>query len=136
MRLKEAEECSGCHGLQAYQQFMQRVVRSKEESLTFLEKKKRAGKRVFGLGAPVKGNPLLNYFGIGRNLLECLVEKNELRRGLFSPGMHLPIYIEKEIEPPDAYYVLAWNFKEEILKNNKTLLEKGVEFYFPVEPVT
>ncbi len=135
MRLKEAEECSGCHELQAYQQFMQKVVRSKEESLSFLEKKKRAGQRVFGLGAPVKGNTLLNYFWIGRNLLECLVEKNELRRGLFSPGMHLPIYIEKEIEPPDAYYVLAWNFKEEILKNNLTLLERGVEFYFPVEPV-
>lgn len=43
--------------------------------------------------------------------LECLVEKNGLRRGLYSPGMHIPIVIEKELtSPPDIYYVLAWNF--------------------------
>jgi hypothetical protein len=36
--------------------------------------------------------------------------------------------------PPDLYYVLAWNFKKEILANNRHLLDRGVEFYFPVEP--
>ena len=61
--------------------------------------------------------------------------KFELRRDLFSPGMHLPVRIEKELpEPPDIYYVLAWNFKREILANNQRLLEQGVEFYFPVDP--
>jgi hypothetical protein len=41
---------------------------------------------------------------------------------------------EEVLTPPDTYYVLAWNFKEEILKNNTQLLEQGVEFYFPVDP--
>ena len=42
--------------------------------------------------------------------------------------------MESEIkQPPDVYYVLAWNFKDEILKNNVDLINKGVEFYFPVE---
>ncbi len=86
------------------------------------------------MGAPVKGNTLLNYFGIGTNYLDCLVEKNELRRGLYSPGMHIPILMENEVEPPDIYYVLAWNFKKEILTNNQHLIDKGVEFYFPVNP--
>jgi len=63
------------------------------------------------------------------------VEKNELRRGLFSPGMHLEVLIEKELtQLPDVYYVLAWNFKKEILANNQPLIQKGVEFYFPVDP--
>ena len=49
--------------------------------------------------------------------------------------MHIPIMIEKELpEPPDIYYVLAWNFKKEILANNQALLKQGVEFYFPVNP--
>ena len=88
-----------------------------------------------GFGAPVKGNTMLNYFGIGPDVIECLVEKNELRRGLYSPGMHIPIVIESELkEQPDIYYVLAWNFKQEILANNRALIEKGVEFYFPVDP--
>jgi len=49
--------------------------------------------------------------------------------------MHIPIAIESELEEhPDIYYVLAWNFKNEILANNRELIEKGVEFHFPVDP--
>jgi hypothetical protein len=107
----------------------------KTENLAYLTGARRAGKRIFGFGAPVKGNTLLNYFGIGPDVIECLVEKNELRRGLYSPGMHIPIVIESELDsPPDVYYVLAWNFKKEILANNRALLESGVDFYFPVDP--
>ena len=62
------------------------------------------------------------------------MEKNPLRRGLYSPGMHLPIVMEDEIaRQPDVYYVLAWNFRKEILANNRALLERGVDFYFPVD---
>lgn len=134
LQMKREEELSGCNELSAYRAFAKDIENLKKENLSFLESRKRQGKRIFGMGAPVKGNTLLNYFGIGKNLLECLVEKNELRRGLFSPGMHLPIHIEKEMAPPDVYYVLAWNFKKEILENNQHLIEKGVEFYFPIDP--
>ena len=82
----------------------------------------------------MKGNTLLNFFGIDNNLVTKLVEINPLRKGLFSPGSHLEVVMESEIkQPPDVYYVLAWNFKDEILKNNVDLINKGVEFYFPVE---
>ena len=107
----------------------------KAENVAYLEEAKRLGKTIYGMGAPVKGNTLLNYFGIGRQYLDCLVEKNELRKGLFSPGQHLPVVLEREITtPPDVYYVLAWNFKQEILANNRPLLDQGVEFFFPVNP--
>jgi len=132
-KLIHEEEISGCNEEGAYKKFSQRVNKMKEKNIAFLDQKKKEGKTIFGMGAPVKGNTLLNYFSIGKDRLDCLVEKNELRKNLFSPGMHLPIKIEKEITPPDVYYVLAWNFKDEILKNNKHLIEKGVEFFFPVE---
>ncbi len=78
---------------------------------------------------------MLNYFGVGPDTIDFLVEKNELRRGLYSPGMHIPLAIEKEVTaPPDIYYVLAWNFKRRSLANNQALIDKGVEFYFPVNP--
>lgn len=133
LKMKAEEDLSGCNELKAYQIFAQNIEMLKQENLQFLESKKKEGKRIYGMGAPVKGNTLLNYFGIGKNFLDCLVEKNELRKGLFSPGMHLPIYIEKETPPPDVYYVLAWNFKKEILENNQHLIKKGVEFYFPIK---
>jgi hypothetical protein len=87
------------------------------------------------MGAPVKGNTMLNYFGVGTEYIDFLVEKNKLRRDLYSPGQHIPIVMEDELERlPDVYYVLAWNFKKEILANNAKLLSQGVEFYFPVNP--
>lgn len=135
LAMREEEQASGCNSIEAYRDFDQRIKRMKQENLDYLNAAKAAGKRVYGFGAPVKGNTMLNYFGVGPELIECLVEKNDLRRGLYSPGMHIPLLIEDEVtESPDIYYVLAWNFKKEILANNQALIDKGVEFYFPVNP--
>jgi hypothetical protein len=133
--LKASERLAGSNEIGTYRGFARRVEQMKRRDLEYLGATKAQGKRIFGMGAPVKGTTLLNYFGIGRNYLDCLVEKNPLRRGLYSPGMHLPVVLEEELgEPPDVYYVLAWNFKKEILANNQALLDQGVEFYFPVDP--
>lgn len=129
------EEKDKTNEIQTYLTFASRIESLKQENLAFLKDRKSKGKTIYGMGAPVKGNTLLNTFQIGSNLLDCLVEKNELRKNLFSPGMHLLIKIEKELTTlPDVYYVLAWNFKKEILKNNQHLIEKGIEFYFPINP--
>jgi len=134
-QMRAEEERSGCNSISAYRNFAERIKKMKEENLHFLEAAQAAGKRIFGMGAPVKGNTMLNYFGVGPELIPCLLEKNTLRRGLYSPGMHIPILIEDEVnEIPDIYYVLAWNFKKEILARNKDLVERGVEFFFPVDP--
>jgi SAM-dependent methyltransferase len=137
-RLREllrAEAAEHSNDFGTYLEFARRIERMKAENLAWLDRAKAAGKRIYGMGAPVKGNTLLNYFKIGPQYLDCLVEKNELRRGLYSPGMHIPVVIEKELaQLPDIYYVLAWNFKKEILANNQDLLARGIEFFFPVNP--
>jgi len=133
--LLAAEDRDASNTATVYRQFARRIDAMKAENLDYLDRAKAAGQRLFGLGAPVKGNTLLNYFGIGTQYLDCLVEKNPLRRGLYSPGMHIPVLLESELTaPPDAYYVLAWNFKQEILANHRPLLERGVHFHFPVNP--
>jgi SAM-dependent methyltransferase len=129
------EDREGANEISTYRSFFHRIEAMKAANIAALQERRARGKRIFGFGAPVKGNTLLNYFKLGPDIIECLVEKNTLRKGLYSPGMHLPIVMEDEVlTPPDTYYVLAWNFKEEILKNNTLLLEQGVEFYFPVDP--
>ncbi len=134
-KMREEEKASGCNTIEAYHDFHRRIKQMKADNLAYLKEAKAAGKRIYGFGAPVKGNTMLNYFGVGPDIIECLVEKNALRRGLYSPGMHIPLKIEDEIaELPDIYYVLAWNFKKEILANNQKLIDQGVEFYFPVNP--
>jgi len=129
------EERKGSNRRKWYLRFAQRIEEMKRENVEALAMRKSHGKRIYGMGAPVKGNTLLNYFQIGPSTIDCLVEKNELRRGLYSPGMHIPVLMEDEIQSwPDVYYVLAWNFKHEILKNHADLLTRGVEFLFPVDP--
>lgn len=131
MRRVEHEE--EWNSLKTYLKFAERIDEMKTDNLSYLNQAKRNGKRIYGFGAPVKGNTLLNYFDIGTDYLDCLVEKNELRRGLYSPGKHIPIVMENELEGlPDIYYVLAWNFKREILANNQHLIQKGIDFHFPV----
>lgn len=135
LKMRRAEVNEKSNELSTYLDFAKRIEQMKVDNLAYLEKAKKDGKQVWGFGAPVKGNTMLNYFGIGTQYLDYLVEKNELRRGLYSPGMHIPILIEKELtELPDIYYVLAWNFKREILANNQHLIDQGTEFYFPVNP--
>ena len=135
LMLEKNEIDSGCNEKSAYTDFANRVVQIKIRDLEFLKMRRLEGKRIYGMGAPVKGNTLLNYLGVGPTMIEYLLEKNELRKGLYSPGMHIPILLESEInEWPDVFYVLAWNFKDEILKNHKSLIDQGVEFYFPIDP--
>ncbi|OGW83518.1 MAG: hypothetical protein A2987_03880 [Omnitrophica bacterium RIFCSPLOWO2_01_FULL_45_10] len=133
--MRKSEYTEGSNDFSTYLEFAQRIERMKETNVAYIKENKSKDRRIFGFGAPAKGNTLLNYFGIGTEYVDYLVEKNQLRNGLYSPGMHIPIVIEDEFDKtPDIYYVLAWNFKKEILAKNKHLLGKGVEFYFPVNP--
>ena len=130
-----AEEVQQSNEISSYLAFARRIEEMKAVNIAYLEKAKKQKKVVYGFGAPAKGNTLLNYFDIGPELILYLVEKNALRKGLYSPGKHIPIILEEDVSPlPDIYYVLAWNFKKEILANNQHLIEDGVEFYFPVNP--
>lgn len=134
--LRRLEADGGFNSRARYLAFANGIEGMRERDVAFLEQAKAQGRRVYGFGAPAKGNTLLNHFQIGIDLLPCLVEKNPLRKGLFSPGMHIPVILENEVDrPPDAYYVLAWNFRREILDNNAGLLERGTEFYFPIVPL-
>jgi SAM-dependent methyltransferase len=133
--MRRAEKETRANEFQTYRQFATDIDEMRDRNLNYLEEKRSEGKVVFGMGAPVKGNTLLNYFGIGTQYLKVLAEKNSLRKGLVSPGMHIPVVMEDDSLPaPDIWYVLAWNFKDEILANNRNLIEQGVEFYFPIDP--
>ena len=135
VKMQAAEAASDCNTLPFYHRFADGVQALRTHNLNYLADRKARGDRIFGLGAPVKGNTLLNYFDIGTETLTYLVERNPLRRGLFSPGKHIPIKLEHEVtEPPNLYYVLAWNFRDEILHRYRSLIEQGVEFFFPIEP--
>lgn len=135
LNLVREEELSGANTLERYREFAEEAELSRKKTLAWVDSTIGQGKTIFGLGAPVKGNTLLNYFGLGPDKIKFLTERNPLRKGLISPGMHIPVIMDDELpKQPDSYLVLAWNFKEEILKRHAKDLENGIELYFPVDP--
>ena len=132
--LQNEELAKNFNSYKTYTKFSLNIQRTKIKNLEYLMNQIEMGKVIYGFGAPVKGNTLLNYFKIPATIMPYLIERNPLRRGLYSPGMHIPILMEDEVnQQPNIYYVLAWNFKHEILSRNQELLKNGVEFYFPVD---
>jgi SAM-dependent methyltransferase len=134
MSALEKEIKSGCNKIEFYRKFKQKVEKLKSENIKFLKNAKKNKKVIFGIGAPAKGNTLLNYFDLNSNTISKLLEKNQMRKNLFAPGSHIPIVMENEEKNlPDIYYVLAWNFKKEILNNFKKRGISRSKFYFPIK---
>jgi len=94
---------------------------------------KNAGYKIYGFGAPAKGNTLLTFSSMGTNFIECLFEKNELRFGTFSPVTHIPVVEENlDIMEDDSYgLLLSWNFDKEIMANVSRKTDKKVTFIHP-----
>ncbi|HUF46334.1 MAG TPA: class I SAM-dependent methyltransferase [Vicinamibacterales bacterium] len=121
-----------------YDAFRQRVEKLRLDLCALLNDLKQAGRRIAGYGAPAKGNTLLNYCGIGPDTLDFLADRNRLKHGLYSPGMHIPIVPAEEVlkQQPDYLLILAWNFADEIRLQQEEFRRRGGQFILPIpEPV-
>lgn len=100
-----------------------------KETLQIIKSKNPLSK-IYALGAPAKGNTLMNYFDV-KGLIDKVHEVNELKIGKYTPHTHILIEKESLEDLPDYYLVLAHNFFDEIVEKNKHLKEKGVKFIMP-----
>ena len=133
-----AERASGLDRLEYYSDFSSRVGRIRDDLLALLRRLKNGGARIAGYGAAAKGTILLNFAGIGRDMLEFVADRNVHKLGRYVPGVGLPIVPPARIlaEQPDCLLILPWNFKEEIMRQQAEYRRKGGRFIVPVpEPV-
>lgn len=130
--LLDLEEKSGLYKEATFINFADRVCKNKLEIQKFIIEQKLAGKRIAGIGAPAKGNTLLNYCGLRPDAIDYLAEKSELKIGLFSPGMHIPVVDEARLfeEGPDYALLLSWNLADELIPKIKNKGFKG-KFIIP-----
>ncbi len=114
--LLEKEAAKGMVQLDYYLGFQQKADKVKYELLAFLFKQKKAGKKVAAYGAAAKGNTLLNYCSVKKDLIEFVVDASPHKQGKFLPGSHIPVVKEDEIKSmkPDYVLILPWNIKDEI----------------------
>lgn len=134
--LKKEKEM-GITNIEAYLGFSDKVVNNAKNVKNLLISLKRQGKKNIGYGAAAKGNTLLNYFGIGNDILDYIVDTTPLKQGLYSPGTHIPVVHPDKIkkETPDYVFILAWNYADAIIEKERYLREKGVKFIIPVPEV-
>ncbi|MFH1325762.1 MAG: class I SAM-dependent methyltransferase [archaeon] len=134
LRILKEEEEFGLYSKETYDIFSESVFENRKKFREILFKIKDESGTIVGIGAPAKGNTLLNFCKIGTETIDCLLEYKSLKIGTYSPGVHIPIKEESVLfeEPqPTHALILAWNIKDIIIPK---LREKGFrgKFIIPV----
>jgi hypothetical protein len=133
-RLVARERDTGLHSRESLTTFSEAVQQNRRDLLTLLHGLRAEGKTVVGVSAPAKGMTLLNYCGLGKQVLDFVTEKSPLKIGRFTPGGHIPIVTDEELltVQPDYALLLAWNFADEIMENLADYRSRGGRFVIPI----
>ncbi len=132
MLAKEKED--GFDSTAPFKRLQERMQEHRGRLVGFLESARAEGKKVFGYGASTKGNVLLQYCGIGPELLPCIAEVNQDKFGAYTPGTGIPIVSEQDArqQHPDYFMVLPWHFRPGIVAKETEYVNGGGQLVFPL----
>jgi len=133
--IKNDEKKYGINKIQMYRNFTNKIINLKfllQKKINYL---KTENKIIFGYGAPAKGNVLLNFCGFDNKILDFITDTTILKQNKFTPGTYIPIKSPKILTTKGKNHVgllLAWNYKNNIIKNEKKFLIRGGKFLIPI----
>ena len=129
-----AEESQWVFSEHHYKKFEQRVATLRSDLVSLLQRLKSENQRIAVYGASAKGSTLLNYFGIGGETIEYVVDRSTVKQGRYTPGTQLKIHDPAKLlsDRPDYCLLLTWNFADEILAQQKAYRDQGGKFIIPI----
>jgi len=135
--LLEEETASDIDKLSFYAGFASRVNGLKQELVATLADLKAKGARIAAYGAAAKGATLVNFFGIGKETIDFVVDRSTYKQGRYMPGARIPILPPSALVEKHADFclLLAWNFADEILAQQQKFRDDGGKFIVPIPNV-
>ncbi len=128
------EDAAGLGDRTRYDRFARDVHAQRDALRSMLRQLQDEGLSLAGYGAPAKGNTLLNFCGISRESIPYTVDRSPLKIGTYTPGSHIPVLdVDVLLErQPDIVVILAWNFADEIMAQQREYRERGGRFLLPL----
>ena len=123
--------------ISTYEKFNEEITKLKSNLVNLITEIRSRSKKIICYGAPAKGNTLLNYCNISKDMIEYTVDKNPNKQNLFLPGTHIPIFSPQKFHDtkPDFVLILPWNLQDEIVTELEFIKDWGGQFIIPIPEV-
>jgi hypothetical protein len=135
--LREREIAFGLAEMGTYHAFAERSKAAKRDLLTFLIDVNERGESVVCYGAAAKGVTLMNFCGLGSDMIDYVVDKSPYKQGRYIPGSSVAIHPPSKIfeTRPDYVMILPWNISDEVRSEMSGIREWGGRFVVPIPNV-
>lgn len=132
--LRDEESRNNLSEIKTYSEFQKAIDVLRDKTTSYIDGVLKDGKIVLGLGASTKGNILLQHFGIGKDKVQFISERNPMKVGLRCVGTDIELISEEKARSlkPKVMIVLPWYFKKEIVNREKKYLQEGGQLMFPM----
>ena len=132
----DSEKESNIYGIEMYREFSNSLQELKADLIELLKSIKDKGKSIVAFGASHSTTTLIYHFELS-DYFDYIVDDNKAKHGLYSPGLHIPVFPTDRmyVDRPDYILILAWQHKLSITKKHKLIIEKGSVFIAPLPKI-